>query len=436
MSWCLRRWPNLSRSSPGTRLMCPLPAATEPAAIEPGCDYMSVIRVAPPQLRTKETDGHRSATWLELFYDLAFVVAVAVVAGRLLEDVSPAGLGSYFGYFALLWWLWASHTYYADRYDTDDLVYRLLAAGQMVAVVVIAAALSPDAASSTQAFAFAYAASRILLVVMYWRAHRYVEETRDLLRGYVTGFGLAAVFWTASALVLDEYRVGLWSIALVIDLATPWVMRKEQARVPFDVTHLPERFGLFTILVLGESIAAVVMGLSHSEWAFVPTLTAAMGVGVATALWWLYFDNARGSVVRRDASVRRTWRPTGWIYTHLMLAAALAASGVAMEIAVAEAGHGPMPAADRWLLVGSVALVFGSLALIQLAATPDSEDPGRRIITTRLVGIPFLLIIGLLADLQPEWVAGGVFAVCVAELIADMSSSDGVIEQEPVIPDD
>ncbi len=397
---------------------------------------MSVIRVAPPQLRTKEVDGHRSATWLELFYDLAFVVAVAVVAGHLLEDVSLPGVASYFAYFALLWWLWASHTYYADRYDTDDLVYRLLAAGQMVAVVVIASALSPDVAASTRAFAYGYAVSRILLLIMYWRAHQHVEETRELVRGYLVGFGLAAVVWTASALVPDSYRVALWVVALIIDLATPWVMRKEQARVPFDVSHLPERFGLFTILVLGESIAAVVMGLAHRAWSFAPTFTAALGIGVATALWWLYFDNTRGSVVRRDASVVRTWRPTGWIYTHLPLAAALVASGVAMEIAVAESGHGPMLGRDRWLLVGSVSVVFGALALIQLAATPDPANPQRRIVATRLLGIPFLILIGLLGDLEAQWVAAGVLAVCVAELISDMSSTDGEIAVEPEIPID
>ena len=114
---------------------------------------MSVIRVSPPRLRTLETEEHRAATWLELFYDLAFVVAVAVLAGRLLSDTSLGGLASYFGYFSLLWWLWASHTYYADRYDTDDLVYRVLAAGQMIAVVVIAASLSSAEAGSTAAFA-------------------------------------------------------------------------------------------------------------------------------------------------------------------------------------------------------------------------------------------------------------------------------------------
>jgi low temperature requirement protein LtrA len=388
---------------------------------------MGVIRISPPQLRTKEEEGGRSATWLELFYDLAFVVAVAVLAGRLLDDVSLTGLASYFGYFALLWWLWASHTYYADRYDTDDLVYRLLAAGQMTAVVVIAASLSPGEASSTRVFAFGYAASRVLLLLMYWRAHRHVTETRNLVKGYLVGFGSAALAWGASALVPDRWRIVLWAVALTVDLATPWVMREEQARVPLDVSHLPERFGLFTILVLGESIAAVVAGLGHTVWAWQPTMTAALGIGTATALWWLYFDNARGSIVRRDRSIRRTWRPTGWIYTHLPLAAAVAASGVAMERAVAEAGQGPMRGADRWLLVGSVATVFACLALIQFAGAARGSPQSRTVVMSRLIGIPFLIVIGFLSALEPSWVALGVFGICVAELVADMSAlSDDV----------
>jgi hypothetical protein len=239
-------------------------------------DKLSLVQVAPPRLRTAAEEGERSATWLELFYDLVFVVAVAILVGRLLEDITGPGVASFFGYFALLWWLWASHTYYADRYDTDDLVYRLLAAGQMVAIVVVAASLSGDAAGSTRAFAFGYAASRVLLVVMYVRAYRHVSETRALVKGYLIGFGIATAVWAASALVPDEMRVVLWAVALSIDLATPWVMRSEQARVPLDVSHLPERFGLFTILVLGESMAAVVAGLSHISWAFVPTLTAGL----------------------------------------------------------------------------------------------------------------------------------------------------------------
>lgn len=383
---------------------------------------MSVMRVSPPRLRTKDAERHRSATWLELFYDLAFVVAVAVLAVRLLHDPDPRGIASYGAYFALVWWLWASHTFYADRYDTDDLVYRLLAAGQMVAVVVLATSLSGDTGGSTTAFAAGYAVSRALIVAMYWRAHRHVPETRGLIRGYLIGFGLGATIWAASIAVSGTGRYALWAMAFAVDLATPWIMRSEQAKVPMDVSHLPERFGLFTILVLGETIAGVVAGLSHVEWAAAPTLAAAAAVGVATAFWWLYFDNARGSVVRRDPAVKRTWRPTAWLYGHMPLAAALVSSGVALERAVTESGAGAMAAPDRWLLVGSVMVVFAFLALLHFASSsPDPRD--RALILARLFGIPVLAVLGLWSGLPSQWVALGVLMICVAEVAVDLAST-------------
>ena len=107
-----------------------------------------------------------------------------------------------------------------------------------------------------------------------------------------------------------------------------------------------------------------------------------------------------------------------------------------MEIAVADAGQGPMPAAARWLLVGSVAFVFVALALIQLAATPDPTNPERQIVLSRLFGVPFLVVIGLLSELEPQWVALGVLAVCIAELVTDMTGTieGGALEEE--IPSD
>jgi len=385
---------------------------------------MSIVRVTPPRLRTMGQEAHRSATWLELFYDLAFVVAVAALSARLLEGVG--GIGPFFGYFALLWWLWASHTYYADRYDTDDLVYRVLAAVQMVAVVIIASSLSGET-ESTVAFAVGYATSRWALVLMYWRAYRHVTETRELVRGYLVGFSLAAVVWSLSSIVSEDTRLALWAVALCVDLATPWVMRRQQAQVPLDVSHLPERFGLFTILVLGESIAAVVAGVAHHEWSAPHVVTAAVGIGIATALWWMYFDNASGTVVRRASHVRRTWRPTAWIYTHLPLAAGLGALGVGLELSVSGAGVGPMPGSERWLLVGSAAVVLGAMALIQFASISVPGGPVNRAITiNRLAGIPFLILIGLFSSLEAQWVALGVLGVCVAEVVADLTATEEV----------
>jgi low temperature requirement protein LtrA len=391
---------------------------------------MNIGKISPPRLRTKEQEGKRAATWLELFYDLAFVVAVAVLSGRLLGDITWPGMASYFAYFALLWWLWASHTFYADRYDTDDLVYRLLASGQMVSVVIIAASLEGDS-RSTLAFAVGYALARALLVVMYFRAYRHVPETRELVKGYVAGFGLATAVWVAAIFVPESVRFSLWAVALVIDLATPWVMRREQAKVPLDVSHLPERFGLFTILVLGESIAAIVTGLTHVSWAPTPTFAAALAIGTATGLWWLYFDNARGTVVRRVATVRRTWRPTGWIYTHLPLAAALAALAVAMERALEEAGHGGMAGPDRWLLVGTASVTLAAMALIQHTSSGQPDDLRSRGITlNRLLGIPFLLLLGLLSGPESQWLMVGVFGVVLAELVGDMTLNARFGDQE------
>ncbi len=232
---------------------------------------MRLAAVKPPRLQT-ETEGERNATWLELFYDLVFVATVAMLGIRLAADTSVTGWFSYAAYFLLVWWLWASHTFYADRYDTDDLVYRFLAGTQMVAIAILAASVSTGPAASTAVFAAAYAAARILLLLLYARAFKFVPATRQLVRGYLIGFGIGATIWVVSIFVPEPGRFWLWGIALTVDLATPFVMRKAQAASPLDVSHLPERFGLFTILVLGESIVAVTVGLGHVEWQWSTTI--------------------------------------------------------------------------------------------------------------------------------------------------------------------
>ncbi len=384
-----------------------------------------IARITPPRLQTVDQSRHRSATWLELFYDLAFVVVVAVLGQRLLDHVSWSALATFTGYFALLWWLWASHTFYADRYDTDDLVYRLLATAQMLAVLVIAASLTEGPAGSTVAFSAGYATARLVLLALYLRVYRHVAETRHLVGGYLVGFGIAASLWTASIFVPEPARFALWAVAFTIDLATPWFVRRQQAAVPLDVSHLPERFGLFTILVLGESLAAVMNGLRHLDWAIGPLLAAAVGVGVATTLWWLYFDNAEGSVVRRRDTDTRTWRPTTWIYTHLPLAAALAALGVALEHAVAESTHDHLDQAHRWLLVGTVMVALCAMVLIQLASlTHPKGSLNQAIALNRLAALPLLFLVGALGNPGPVVVLLGVLGVCVAVLVADMVAWD------------
>lgn len=382
---------------------------------------MRMRSLQPPRLRTLETEGHRTATWLELFYDLAFVAAVAVLGVRLGSVDFVGGVFAYLAFLWMIWWLWASHTFYADRYDTDDLIYRVLATVQLVAVAVIAASLSGDSVS-TVAFAVGYSLARLVLLAMYWRARIHVVETKTLVSGYLTGFGLGASLWIASIVVPEPGRYGLWAAALAVDLATPWVMRREQARVPFDVSHLPERFGLFTILILGESIVATVTGLSHVEWSSVSIFAAVMALVVATAMWWLYFDNVEGMVVRRDPNQSRNWRPTVWIYSHFGIAAGLGITAIGLEHVIVEAGHGVFPGFERWLLVTGASLAVTSLALTHLASGSQETYRLHNVVAfTRFVAALVILALGLFTSLTPQGLVTAIATVLIVTAMTGVS---------------
>jgi low temperature requirement protein LtrA len=253
---------------------------------------------------------------------------------------------------------------------------------------------------------------------------------RVLCAGYLKGFGTAAVFWIAAIFVPPPARFWVWGIALAIDLATPYVMRREQARVPLDVSHLPERFGLFTILVLGESIAAAIVGLGHVHWDFVATVTTVVGVVVATSLWWIYFDNLDGFNIRRRGD-ERNWRPTVWIYSHLPLAISIAVAGVGVEHAIVAAAHPEeWHDAERWLLVGAVGLALLSMAVIlEASIRPDDRDTGD-IIRARLIGVACLAVVGLLGVLGPLGVVCLVAVVVVGQVVADFVLSNRTASDE------
>src|SRR5215470_15337971 len=154
----------------------------------------------------------RKVTWLELFFDLIFVAAVAQVAEPLRHDYSLAELIRFTPLFVLIWWAWTGHTLFSTRFDTDDGAQRGLTFLQIFAVAAMAANAKDALDSRSSAgFAAAYAAVRLVLVAQYIRA-RQIADARRLTATYIAGHGTAAVLWLVSAVVPPPARFWIWSV--------------------------------------------------------------------------------------------------------------------------------------------------------------------------------------------------------------------------------
>jgi low temperature requirement protein LtrA len=321
--------------------------------------------------------GHgRKVTWIELFFDLIFVAAVSQVAAPLRDQYSLMGLTRFTPLFVLIWWAWTGHTLFSSRFDTDDAVQRVLTLAQIFAVAVMAANAKDALDSRSSAgFAAAYAGVRLVLVAQYLRA-RHVREARPLTVRYVIGHGTAALLWLLSALVSAPARFWIWAIAFVIDLGTPWIAVRPSARIPPDPAHLPERFGLFTLILLGEAVVAVMRGMESQEnWPVQAAVSAVAGMAVLFLICWWYFDGAAGASPqpvrsRRDAVVFQVWS-----YAHLPLCLGVAVAGVGIERIVTAAAHTTFAADEEAILACAFTII--AVALLAIGATSGGRHKPR-----------------------------------------------------------
>jgi low temperature requirement protein LtrA len=319
--------------------------------------------VRPPELNT---DEERTASRLELFFDLAFVLVVAELAIALREDVSPEGELVFAGLFTLVWWSWVSSTLYANRFDHDDVVYRLYKLAGMAAVIGMAASATEATGERFALFVGCQLVLRAMLFLQYHRAYRHVAAARPIARLYMAGAGAGALLWTVSLVVPRPVGFALWAAAVLVEAAVPLLATRHSAEVPLHVEHLPERFALFVILVLGESVAGIAHGLYDARWAPPAIPVAVLSFVLAAALWWSYFDlaGARAKRLLNEVGGEHSDRSHDvYVFGQLPLTLALATVGAGVELAVVQAGEGEVPAGTRLLLAGGVAVYLVSMAL-------------------------------------------------------------------------
>jgi low temperature requirement protein LtrA len=319
-----------------------------------------------PKLWPSNSAGQgRRVTAMELFFDLIFAAAVAQVGAPLSTDYSASSLPRYVFLFILIWLAWSGHTLYCTRFDTDDLIQRVLVLVQsFIAAVMAANAKDALDITSSAGFGAAYAGMRIVLVGQYLRARR-VPETRGLTTRFAAGYAVAAVFWIASAVSPLPARYIVWAIALIADLATPWFARNHSLRHPPDAAHYPERFGLFTIILLGEFVAAVMRGIeSQDYWSLAAASTAFTSMAFGFAIWWWYFDGARSSAERHVKTTRQAALFHVWNYSHLPLFLGIGVAGAGFHHAISVPPGSPLAQSEARVLCGAVALLMSALTII------------------------------------------------------------------------
>ncbi|CAN5328442.1 low temperature requirement protein A [soil metagenome] len=283
------------------------------------------------------TEENRASSPLELLFDLTFVVAIGSLVGQLAHAVSDGKAGEVLGPFLMvffaIWWAWNQFTWLASAYDNDDVLYRVFTMVQMGGVLVLAAGV--PAAFTKQdylAITLGYLIMRLGLLATLLRAVRDDPESRPTTSRYVIGIAVVQLGWLLRlAFVPVDYIVIAFTVLVVAEAAVaPWADRARP--LSWHPHHIAERYGLFTIILLGESVLAVTIAVQEGiADGVAPALVvvAVAGLILLFTLWWLYFSEpaAEGLTNRRE-------RAYVWGYGHYFLFASLAAIGAALEVAV------------------------------------------------------------------------------------------------------
>ncbi|MFI8291857.1 low temperature requirement protein A [Streptomyces sp. ms191] len=294
----------------------------------------------PLTARSRE-ESHRAATPLELFFDLCFVVAVAQAGAELVHAVAEGhagqGIADYAMVFFAIWWAWMNFTWFASAYDNDDVLYRVVTLVQIAGVLILAAGVS-RAFEEHDFFVvwLGYVVMRLALASQWLRAGHHAADPaeRTLCHRYAGGVALCQIGWTALLFVPEAARPWVFLVMAIAEMAVP-VYAEKDANTRWHPHHIAERYGLFTIIVLGETIAAstvaVKSGVSENDALGELLPIAAGGLLIVFAAWWIYF------VVPAHDRLVSNRQAFLWGYGHYLIFAAAAAIGAGIEIAVEQA---------------------------------------------------------------------------------------------------
>ncbi len=356
----------------------------------------------------------RSVSFLELFYDLVYVVVIAQATHTLADDPTWQTGGQFVIIFSLIWIAWLNGTLYYDLHGREDGRTRVFVFVQMGLLALLAVFTGHAADETGSEFAIVYTLFLAVVAYLWWTVRRVDSEEYNRLTGqYLAANGVAIVVMGTSAFLDDQARMTVWTV-FVVGYLIASIGINARSEILADITDSTvERFGLFTIIVLGEVVVGVVDGLSEVEIDALAIVTALLGLSIGFALWWTYFDFAGRRLPRRTSLSQ-----VQWILGHLPFTMAIAVVGGSMVSLIEHAHDASTPQTTSWLLAGAVAL--GLLAtIVIMTSLADYDRVGEiygpltvamlgAIVLTLAIGAispaPWLLALSLVVILSAVWI--------------------------------
>jgi low temperature requirement protein LtrA len=323
-----------------------------------------------PRLRA-DTGEHRRVGWLELFYDLAFVVVISQMAHHLSEHLDVKGVLEFIATFIPVWWVWIGGMYYAERFETSDFSFRLFTFLQMLPVAGLALTATHAFDGGWQGFAGTYIFARLIIIFLWWRGARHDPRFAPTAVRYNTGFIISSILWSISLFAPLPLAVGLAGLGLMCDLIAPWTtINTQSALPPISRSHLPERFGLFVMITLGEALLGTINGVAATEsLRFGVLIEGLLGMLLVFSVWWIYFDFVQRRIPHGNFRALLIWN-----YLHLPLVIGIAASSAGVLAAIAAEGA-TMPDAARWLVAAASAVQLTAIGLLEYTLGRGFDEP-------------------------------------------------------------
>jgi low temperature requirement protein LtrA len=375
------------------------------------------IRVSPPALRT--ANGHdrddRRASWLELFLDLVFAGAIGQLAGAFQHHPGLRTLGCFLLLFTPIWWLWVQLTFYADRHESDDSVHRVAFLTAILLCVGLAASAPHALAGDTAAFAILFACLRAVQLGLYARARRHLSVTRALYTRYLIFFGLGGAFWVSSLAVAGPARYAFWAAGLVSDAIGATAMMSPRRRVPVNTAHLADRFQVFVLIVLGESVARLISAATARPWSVQLAVVLAAALLTLATIWRAWLTAADRKALDGPRAI------VGFTALNLPIVAGIAAGSAGLHIAILAAdGASTIGIGPRAALYGGV-----SVAMLASAWLPSRKLSRSGRATRVITGMAALGLVFMGAIVLPVYLVPALTGVLVAGLAVE--SHPGIV---------